>query len=156
MAFKKILILVALLFPGVVATAQVKTEKNKKGEVVSVTVGEVKKRDGAAITFTEEEHDFGDIVQGDVVKYTFKFKNSGNEPLKLSNVVVTCGCTATDWPKEIIKPGEESSITVQFSSRGKMGIQNKIIRVMSNSINFSDAVKIKANVLPKRLNLGDG
>jgi len=107
---------------------------------------------GAKIVFTEETHDFGDISQGDKVTYTFAFQNAGNEPLVLSNVLTSCGCTATDWPRDPIAPGKESSITVNFNSTGKMGQQNKVITVMSNAINSREQVRIVTNVLPKTNN----
>ena len=111
---------------------------------------EVENQPGPDLLFAEEKHDFGDIFQGDVVEYTFKFENSGDEPLVLSNVAVTCGCTATAWPREPITPGEESEITVRFNSTGKMGKQNKVITVYSNAIQPISRVAIISNVLPKK------
>jgi len=110
----------------------------------------VDKPDGPDMTFTEEKYDFGDIFQGDVVEHTFKFENSGTEPLVISNVSVTCGCTATDWPRKLISVGEEASITVEFNSRGKMGRQNKVISIYSNGIQPMYKVSIVTNVLPKK------
>ncbi len=106
--------------------------------------------DGAKIEFEESSKNFGDIIQGDVVEHTFKFVNTGNQPLILSNVLVTCGCTATDWPREPIAAGKSSSITVKFNSRGKSGAQNKIVTVVSNAVNSREKVSIKSNVLPKK------
>ncbi len=105
---------------------------------------------GPAITFEEEKYDFGDIYQGDKVEHTFRFENSGDEPLVLSNVAVTCGCTATDWPREPIPPGETASITVEFNSAGKMGQQNKVITIYSNAAKAITKVSIVTNVLPKK------
>ena len=45
--------------------------------------------DGPQIVFEETEYDFGEITQGDVVEHTFKFKNTGNAPLILNNVLIT-------------------------------------------------------------------
>lgn len=106
--------------------------------------------DGPVITFTEKMHDFGDITQGDKVQHVFTFTNSGNEPLILANVETTCGCTASNWPRDPIAPGEEGQITVTFNSTGKMGIQNKVIRVRSNATNNVETVKIVTNVLPQK------
>ena len=104
---------------------------------------------GAQVTFEETSHDFGDIVQGQVVTYTFHFKNTGKEPLILSNVMTTCGCTASTWPKEPIAPGKKSEIVATFNSAGKSGKQNKVITVLSNAVNNSAQVSIISNVVPK-------
>ncbi|GJM27803.1 MAG: hypothetical protein DHS20C17_04380 [Cyclobacteriaceae bacterium] len=106
--------------------------------------------DGAEITFAENAKNFGDITQGDVVEHTFKFENTGNQPLIISNVLVTCGCTATNWPRDPILAGKSSEITVRFDSKGKNGAQNKIITVVSNAVNPREKVSIKSNVLPKK------
>lgn len=110
----------------------------------------VDKPEGPDMTFTEEKYDFGDIFQGDVVEHTFKFENTGTEPLVISNVSVTCGCTATDWPRKPILVGDEASITVEFNSRGKMGRQNKVISIYANGIQPMYKVSIVTNVLPKK------
>ena len=107
-------------------------------------------KEGAKIEFSEKSKDFGDIFQGDKVSHTFKFKNTGNQPLILSNVITTCGCTATEWPREPIAPGAEAEINATFNSRGKMGKQNKVITVVSNSVEGSARVSIISNVLPPK------
>ncbi|WKN31890.1 DUF1573 domain-containing protein [Porifericola rhodea] len=106
--------------------------------------------DGPQITFAKSSHDFGDIEQGDKVSYVFEFENSGTEPLILSNVLTTCGCTATSWPREPLAPGEGGEIAVSFNSAGKMGKQNKVVTVVSNAVNAQERVKIITNVLPKK------
>lgn len=103
---------------------------------------------GPKITFSEASHDFGDIKQGDKVEHTFAFKNTGTEPLILSNVLTTCGCTATNWPRDPIAPGKSGEITVKFNSAGKMGKQNKVVTVVSNATNAQERVKIITNILP--------
>ena len=106
--------------------------------------------DGPEITFAENSKNFGDITQGDVIEHTFEFKNTGSQPLIISNVLVTCGCTATNWPRDPIGAGKSSEITVRFDSKGKNGAQNKIITVVSNAVNPREKVSIKSNVLPKK------
>ena len=108
----------------------------------------------AKIEFSEKSKDFGDIYQGDKVTHVFKFKNTGTEPLLLSNVITSCGCTATEWPREPIAPGAEGSINATFNSAGKMGKQNKVITVVSNSSEGSARVSIISNVLPKKTTTG--
>ncbi len=104
-------------------------------------------QNGAKIAFSESSFDFGDITQGDRVTHTFAYENTGNEPLILSDVKTTCGCTATNWDREPLAPGETAEITVNFNSRGKMGMQNKVVTIMSNAVNSTERVKIVTNVL---------
>ncbi|WOK04332.1 DUF1573 domain-containing protein [Imperialibacter roseus] len=105
---------------------------------------------GPEIKFEESTHDFGDITQGDKVEYVFAFSNKGTEPLILSRVLTTCGCTAPSWPKEPIAPGEKGEVKVSFNSAGKMGMQNKVITIISNATNSSERISITTNVLPKK------
>jgi len=124
---------------------------------VSAQSGETTQADGPAITFEQTSFDFGEIQQGDKVEHIFKFENTGNQPLIITNVQTTCGCTASEWPREPILPGESANLKVNFDSAGKYGIQHKIISVISNAALPADAnahlpsnyVKIIANVLPK-------
>ena len=104
---------------------------------------------GARIYFAEKSFNFGDINQGDRVEHVFELENTGNEMLILSDVKTTCGCTAPEWPREPIPPGAKASIKVVFNSAGKMGMQNKVITVMSNAVNNPARVKIVTNVMPE-------
>jgi hypothetical protein len=105
---------------------------------------------GPVITFEESTHEFGDINQGDVVEHIFAFENTGNEPLIITNVQTTCGCTAPSWPRDPIAPGQSNEIKVRFNSSGKMGRQNKVITVISNSASSKNQISITTNVLPKK------
>ncbi len=133
---KKFLVFIAVL--GLVAPAF--------AQVASTKVS------GPVISFEKKTHDFGDIFQGDKVEETFKFTNSGNEPLIITNVQVTCGCTTPKgWPKEPILPGGNGEVTVAFNSAGKMGRQDKTVTVVSNAANADGAqIKFTANVLEKK------
>lgn len=107
---------------------------------------------GPVITFEKKTHDFGDIFQGDKVEETFKFTNTGNEPLIITNIQVTCGCTTPKgWPKEPIQPGGKGEVTVAFNSTSKMGRQDKTVTVVSNAVNIDGTqIKFTANVLDKK------
>ncbi|HMG92127.1 MAG TPA: DUF1573 domain-containing protein [Chryseolinea sp.] len=107
---------------------------------------------GPVITFEKKVHDFGDMSQGDKVEETFKFTNTGNEPLIITNVQVTCGCTTPKgWPRDPIAPGGKGELTVAFNSAGKMGRQNKVVTVVSNASNADGAqISFTANVLEKK------
>jgi len=107
---------------------------------------------GPVIQWEKPTHDFGDITQGEKVDYTFKFTNAGNQPLVITNVEVTCGCTTPKgWPRDPIMPGGKGDLTVAFNSAGKIGKQNKIVTVTSNAAGEGNQVMITVNVLEKKV-----
>lgn len=81
------------------------------------------------VEFISDNHSFGDIPEGDKVSHTFKFKNTGDNPLKIENVKPSCGCTTPDWSREDVAPGAEGFVTVEFDSKGKTGQQKKSVTV---------------------------
>lgn len=110
----------------------------------------VAKVNGPVLTFEKNTHDFGDILQGDRVEQVFKFTNTGNEPLIITNIQVTCGCTAPEWPRNPIAPGAKGEIKVAFNSAGKMGRQNKTVTVLSNAVNDENTISFVTNILDKK------
>lgn len=92
-----------------------------------------KSGDGPIMKFDKDTHDFGKINGGDKVTYEFKFTNTGNSPLIISDAVASCGCTRPEWPKTPIKPGENGAIKVTFNSAGKVGLQDKQITITANT-----------------------
>ena len=73
-----------------------------------------------AFSFEKEEHDFGILIDGEKVTYSFQFTNSGDAPLIISNAKGSCGCTVPNYPKEPIAPGATASIDVTFDSKGRI------------------------------------
>ncbi|QCR21734.1 DUF1573 domain-containing protein [Pontibacter sp. SGAir0037] len=140
---KKILLSFAfasLVAGGAVAQQQPKTQ---------ATAPQAQAKAGAAITFEATEHNFGDITQGDVVEHTFTFKNTGNQPLVIERVDVTCGCTTPAWTKEPVLPGKTGTVTAKFNSAGKLGQQKKAITVHSNAADGAAYVYIVTNIKEK-------
>jgi hypothetical protein len=86
-----------------------------------------------AITFEESKHLFGVIKEGDYAVYSFKFKNTGDGDLLIANATASCGCTVPDYPKGIIKPGEEGFVKVKFDSKGKVGVFEKTVTLTCNT-----------------------
>jgi uncharacterized protein DUF1573 len=97
--------------------------------------------------FEEEVKSFGQITQGESVSTLFRFKNVGQSDLIISSAQGSCGCTVPEWPKEPIKPGAEGVVEVTFNSTGKMGMQNKTITLVSNTIPNTKVIALKGEVL---------
>lgn len=101
---------------------------------------------GSEISFTEDRHDFGTLEEGPKVSHEFSFKNTGTEPLVLTNVKASCGCTTPSWPKEPVLPGEEGKILVTYSTARRLGGFNKSITITSNAVNPTKVIYIKGTV----------
>ena len=100
----------------------------------------------AEIQFEETMHDFGNIKEGTMATYEFKFKNIGKETLVLSNVQASCGCTTPTWTREPVAPGKTGVITATFNSSGRPGVFNKVVTVTSNAKSASVPLTLKGFV----------
>lgn len=87
---------------------------------------------GPKITFEKTEHDFGTIDKGDKVTHEFKFTNSGDAVLEISDVKASCGCTTVKPDKASYQPGEAGVIPVTFNSSRFSGNISKTVTVTSN------------------------
>ena len=103
-----------------------------------------------SITFDESSYDFGEIMEGEKVVHVYKFKNTGKEPLVISNAKGSCGCTVPDWPREPIPVGGSGEISVQFDSKGKGkvggGPQAKKVTITANTDPANTFLDIKGVV----------
>ncbi len=134
---KMLLLALGLTFAGTAAHAQAPAMKPAKATA---------KPAGPQVEFMEVKYDFGTIKQGDVVDHVFKFKNTGTQPLVISNVGVTCGCTVPSWTKEPVQSGKYGTISAKFNSAGKMGMQDKVLTVTSNSVGGTTTVTLVGEV----------
>lgn len=103
----------------------------------------------AIISFEKTEHNFGKIKEGDKAEHIFLFKNTGNTPLIVTDVSVTCGCTAAEKPDAPIMPGKDGKIKIVFNSAGKVGSQNRTITVSTNAKNKITYLKMTGEVSEK-------
>jgi len=101
--------------------------------------------DAGEFKFKEETWDFGTIPQGHPVKHAFTFTNTGKQPIVISNVQASCGCTTPTWPKEPILPNKSDVIEVQYNAANPGGF-NKSITITSNSSTPSKVMYIKGTV----------
>ncbi len=86
----------------------------------------------AEFKFVEEKHDFGKVPQGKPVTTDFVYTNIGEEPLILTEVKPTCGCTIADYTKTPVKKGEKGNIKITYNAAVEAPF-NKTIVVTSNA-----------------------
>lgn len=116
---------------------------------IPVTADGVSKKDKdkmPVIQFERTTYDFGEVVQGEKLSYTFKFKNTGKSNLIIFSSEATCGCTTSTPPKAPIRPGESGEIKVTFDSQSQKGKVVKRILVGANTYPAETILTITANV----------
>jgi len=105
---------------------------------------------GAKIEFNKETHDYGNIKYDGEPYCSFEFKNTGDQPLIISNAKGSCGCTVPEWPKEPIAPGAKGTIRVKYDTK-RPGPINKSVTINSNAVNVEGGIsvlRIKGEVGP--------
>ena len=75
---------------------------------------------------------FGSVKKGEVIKNKFEITNTGNSPLIIEDVEISCSCTSADFSTEPILPGQTSTITVIFNTKTVYGRQDRIVYILSN------------------------
>jgi len=133
--------------------AFVSCKENASSKIKSDNVAEAAQRDEAGkqipvMSFEKAEHDFGTIEQGTPQETAFKFTNTGNAPLIITNATSSCGCTVPDPPKDPIAPGDTGELVVKFNGSGQNQV-TKTITVNANTEKGSELLRIKAFVNPK-------
>jgi len=130
-----------LLFTiGVVLTTFAASAQEVKDAAVSTSTAE--------ISFDKKVHDFGTLEYAGNGTYEFRFKNTGKEPLIISNAQGSCGCTVPTYPKNVpIKPGDVEYIKVTYDTK-RPGAFTKTVTITSNAKNASETITIKGTVQP--------
>lgn len=99
------------------------------------------------IKFDKTFHDFGKATEGDQVETIFVITNIGKEPVIIMSHEVQCGCTTPTYSKEPIMPGQSSNIKVGFNTNGKMGVNDKTVKITTNG--GVHELKFKCEVVAK-------
>lgn len=98
------------------------------------------------IKFKTETIDYGQIAKGSDGLRVFEFTNTGNQPLIISDVKSSCGCTVPEKPKGPIAPGASSAIKVKYDTN-RVGKIRKTVTVYSNATEPIKALKINGEVM---------
>lgn len=85
------------------------------------------------IQWLDSSKSLGKVTEGEMIKVTYRFINSGKNPLIIENAQASCGCTVADYPKNPIPPGGSGEILATFNSTGRVGTQKKNLTVYANT-----------------------
>jgi hypothetical protein len=81
----------------------------------------LKKKGPGRIVFDKEIHNFGTIKDGEIVSFSFVFRNSGESPFKIIRAEKSCGCIEVKYGNNPISPGESSFVEIVLNSEGEWG-----------------------------------
>jgi uncharacterized cupredoxin-like copper-binding protein len=109
----------------------------------------VRAMEKTVIVVKDSVHKFEPIKEGDKARHTYTVENVGDKPLMIANVQVSCGCTAPEFVKETIAPGESGEITLEFNSAGKPGNQRKNALIVCNAKNAPYSIGFEIDVEKK-------
>ncbi|WP_340074914.1 DUF1573 domain-containing protein [Leptobacterium sp. I13] len=129
-------------------------KNDASSKVKSENVEVAAERDNAAgklpiMDFETRDYDFGTIEAGTPVETVFRFTNTGNAPLIITNATSSCGCTVPSYPKDKpIAPGETGELLVKFNGSGKNQV-TKTVTVTANTQKGTEYLTIKAFVNAK-------
>lgn len=109
--------------------------KNHSSHQASATAkaDSIKKKSSGRIEFTKEIHNFGTLKEGEVVVYSFQFKNTGDSSIRLTKVEPTCGCLSVQYNKADIESQTVSFIDVIFHTEGEWGNQIKTVDIATSN-----------------------
>jgi hypothetical protein len=123
------------------------TVKIKEENVAQAAERDANAGNFPVISFDKVEHDFGTLEDGTPVETVFKYTNTGNSMLVVSDIKSTCGCTVpSNWTREVA-PGETGEFLVKLNGKGANQVQ-KTVNLTTNTENGKESVRIKAFINP--------
>ena len=123
--------------------------KSEKQETANSDNQKKKLTDTTTVQIIDTTYNFNKVKEGDVVEYSYRFKNIGSKPLVIEQASASCGCTVPEKPEHAIAPGEMGFIKVKFNSQGRPGEAHKSITVVSNARPEFPILYLKGTVIGK-------
>lgn len=108
-------------------------------------VTETAKQTPSELKWDNETFDFGNLTQGKPVTHEFTFTNTTKETVLITNVRPSCGCTAANYTKTPIKPGEKGMIAATYNAASP-GPFSKSITVTTSDSQVPKSLMIKGKV----------
>jgi len=104
-------------------------------------------QDEKVVTVDKMVHDFGTIdKESGPQSATFVVTNNTDEPVLITSVKASCGCTASEWTKTPIEPGKTGTVTAKYNPAGQSGPFTKTVTIYTSSTPERITVNIKGIV----------
>lgn len=101
------------------------------------------------IVFFSTDGDTGEIYDTENATVEFKFRNVGSDPLTITRIQPSCGCTVPEMEKTVFEPNEVGTMKVLFDPRGRQGHVARSIQVFTDSrLTPTTTINVKSFVKP--------
>lgn len=129
---------ICLLFAGIVATGcgsrEKRTAVDDSGLIIALSDSSIRSNRVDTILL-------GRMRAGETAVKNFALRNDCTEPLVILQVETNCNCTAIDYPRMPLKPGESGKCSLTFDASGLAGWVMKYL-YLHTSLNGGAVYKI--------------
>jgi hypothetical protein len=105
------------------------TNRKNRGDSIPKENYSIKKKSAGKIVFEKEIHNFGTLKDGEIVSFSFVFRNTGGSPFSIVKADKSCGCLDIKYDANKIEPDRSSVIEVVFNTAGEWGNQIKSVTI---------------------------
>jgi hypothetical protein len=148
---KKIIIMLL----GIAMSATAAKAQDNKLSATSTSTTKTADPDAGKFKFKEETHDYGEVPEGPFAECDFKFTNTGDKPIIITEAHGSCGCTVPEWPHDPILPGKKGMIHVKYNTTGRQGPISKDVIITSNAQQSPMTLHITGTVKPAVANIAN-
>lgn len=139
---------IVALFVSALSIAQTPQAKKLEVQQKPAATTAAKPTKPSELKWETETHEFGEIEKGKPVSYEFTFTNTSKQTVLLTNVKASCGCTATNYTKTPVKPGEKGTVTATYNAAAP-GNFHKTVTVTTNEEGAAPKVLIIKGTVKK-------
>ncbi|HEY3600453.1 MAG TPA: DUF1573 domain-containing protein [Chthoniobacterales bacterium] len=107
----------------------------------------------AALTWESKDADLHPSITDKTAIAHFKYKNTGDKPVKITSVHASCGCTTAALKKDVVDPKESGEITATFNIGGRSGVQTKTITVVTDDEPLKPTILTLKATIPQLLDV---
>lgn len=101
---------------------------------------------GAAISFESATVDLGTVTKGEEATRKVTFTSTGKDPLIITSVKASCGCTTVQGGQQTVAPGARGSFELKLDTARFFGVTTKTVDVESNAASGTVRLTLKANI----------
>lgn len=127
-----------------------------------VATSSLQAQDWAKKMFATLEHDFGTVAKNSKQEFRFEFTNLYEEPLHITGVRASCGCTIPTAEQDTLKTFEKGTILATYNTEAFAGARGATVTVTFDKPYFAEVqlqvagfIRTDLTFSPSRLEFGE-